>query len=1151
MNKLLIFTFFIIFSIQSFGQAANTCGSATTISSSAGTCSSISGNVYGATRDGSTTTCQGTVKYDVWYKFVAQSSSPTLTLSGVGTNFKTPGLQVLTGCGGTEMACGASPLATSGLNIGTTYYIRIYSTSTSGVPTSRGGFTLCILDPDPAPSNDDCSNALSITTATSCSAGASQLTNQTLYGATVAGAGITSSCGTKASQDVWYKFVAKSLYPTVTVNNLGGSWGTHLRIQLFSSTSPCTGLSEVSCASNAPLTVGGSGLQIGGTYYIRIHKDNTTAPSGSAADWKFDICVTDPAPIDGEGSRMREVFGQSLLSPPNLLNDPWEIAYGPDGYLWITEAKGYKVYRMNPATGEKTMVLDISRNSTFLADQTFDLQFDFAGQGNPQGGLAGLAIHPEFNSGKKFVYISYIHKYINTVTSPANGGVIFRNQIVKFTYDEATNKLGSPETLCDTLPGSSDHNSQRMIIAPVGGTNYLFYAQGDMGAGQFGNAYRPNHAQDTNHYEGKILRFNLETDGDGGLNKWIPNDNPFNNAPVGGNPPTLQSAVWATGIRNNQGFAYAKINGVPYLYGSSHGPFSDDEMNIIERAKNYGHPRVIGFSSDHNYDAAKAGGLASALPLIYNETKYASDTIGAGYGDPIYCFYAPAKGTKTSTNTIQYIYNQVNNNNNDNSQWPSLAPSGMEIYTNSMIPGWKNSLVIGSLKGGRVIRLKLTPDGSGVVPGGSATDKVDTINYFRSTNRFRDVAISPDGKTIYTIIDKSSTTSGPTTGNPIISACAGCVQKYTFLGYDVNTGNGNRSYIPNTIPIAAGKDDAFETANKVVINAANGNNNLWVPITDTNSNIVAEINAQGLDLDTVTTTIYTRTGTSRIATGKKYLNRNLTISPKHQPGGTVWIRLYISKTEFDALVSDGGVAGIAGLKILKNKDSCKTAISSNTTMVNTTVSETFGGSAYVLQGDISSFSSFYFGGSLITLPLELLTFKGALKNDAALLQWETDQEVNTSHFIVERSIDGSNFSNIGTVTAIGSGATSLKYDYTDYDAIKQSANLLYYRLKMVDKDGAYTYSNIISIALPYVAGRVTVSPNPFAGEVRVDIAAAVSGKAQWKLIDNNGHVVLQGSEHVTTGANQLRINTAALSSGTYYLTVSGAGVKQQVKIQKQ
>jgi hypothetical protein len=87
------------------------------------------------------------------------------------------------------------------------------------------------------------------------------------------------------------------------------------------------------------------------------------------------------------------------------------------------------------------------------------------------------------------VYVSYVHRSLGG-TSPS--GLFYRNKLVRFTYNTGTGLLESPAVLCDTLPGSKDHNSQRMIIAPVtpGGTNYLFYASGDMGSGQFENRTR-------------------------------------------------------------------------------------------------------------------------------------------------------------------------------------------------------------------------------------------------------------------------------------------------------------------------------------------------------------------------------------------------------------------------------------------------------------------------------------------------------------------------------------------------------------------------------------------------------------------------------------------------------------------------------------
>jgi hypothetical protein len=669
-----------------------------------------------------------------------------------------------------------------------------------------------------------------------------------------------------------------------------------------------------------------------------------------------------------------------------------------------------------------------------------------------------------------------------------------------------------------------------MIIAPVGGTYYLFYASGDMGSGQYTNLVRPIKSQNPDSYEGKILRFNLESDGD--ANEWIPNDNPFGSG----------SAVWSTGIRNNQGFAYANINGTDYLYGSSHGPFSDDEINIIEKGKNYGHPLVIGYSTDANYDGARAGPSNGSLPAITSESANAT-AIGTSYKDPIFCFYPASKGTTSTSGTIQYIYNQVNIGNGGNGAWPSEAPSGLDIYTNTIIPGWKNSLVSGALKWGRLMREKLNASGTAIIP----TNGGDTISYFDNPNRYRDLTFSPDGKNIYIIMDNNSATSGPGTENPSIVGCAGCVHKYTFLGY---ADAGGKSSIPSSIDVTPGVLNSCATGTTITID--NSNNNLWVPITGTDGNIFAEIKANGNNLGTVTSSFYTKSGTIRQQFGKRYLNRNITITPAVQPSSAVSIRLYMSKAEFDALDADpsSGITYITDLKILKNNDACGSAIASNTQLINPTFAEAHGTNGYVLQGTINSFSSFYFGSDAITLPMDLVYFKGSLQNNSTFLQWETINENNSSHFVVERSIDGRNFESIGTVAAAGNTTTANQYSHIDNDAANLSTVIIYYRLKMVDTDTKYKYSAIVTIYLADIANRIVISPNPATDETKVMITATLNGKAQWKLTDNNGRVVMQNSIHIRKGSNNLTINIGNLSSGLYYLNITGAGIDQNMKLQK-
>ena len=494
-----------------------------------------------------------------------------------------------------------------------------------------------------------------------------------------------------------------------------------------------------------------------------------------------------------------------------------------------------------------------------------------------------------------------------------------------------------------------------------------------------------------------------------------------------------------------------------------------------------------------------------------------------------------------------------NNTAGANNIWPSEGWSGLDLYSNSLIPGWKRSLVAAGLKWGRLIRLKLGPTGTTTLPSNLAdwNNTGDTVTYFQSTNRYRDLAFAPNGKDIYVIMDNSSATSGPGIGNPTTAGCPGCLVKYSFLGYSVNSGSANRSYIPATIPIADGIAGSFQTANKVVINATNSNNNLWVPITDTNSNVVAEINARGYNLDTVTTTMFTRTGASRTANGFKYVNRNITIKPQQQPADSVWIRLYISKTEFDQFVTDGGGGSIGLLKIIKNEDSAKKTIALPTTLVNTTVSEAFNGTSYVLQGTIGEFSSFYFSNSaIIPLPLNLLTFKGSLHNDATLLEWETANEINTSNFVVERSTDGRNFQEIATVTAVGNSAVNNKYSYTDNDVTRQSSSVVYYRLKVVDNDGSYNYSDVVTITLPFVTSKVALFPNPASHVVNVTITTEIDGKVKWQLVDNAGRIVNHNSIVAKKGNNNIMINLNRLSSGTYFLIVTGADIDQKVKLEK-
>jgi len=1122
--------FFFLSSLVFFNaanaQPSNDACSSGVINLSVGTsCTTTSGSLYNATTGGPSSSC-GTA-YDVWYSFTVPASSTgvNIDLSSVApTNLTSANtfFQVFTGTGCSLTAVGScSPLGTTlnaTLTAGQTYMLRVHTTtSPSTGNANKWDFDVCISNVAP-PSNDECTAATTLSMGSATSGTVWQATTSTVS---------SPGCATgTADDDVWYKFTATSSKTVITLSSVGTdltSAGTVM--QLFSGS--CASLSSLSCTGTTTLYA--TGLTVGSTYYVRVYSSASgsigTTSSGSA----FTITASVPSSLTTssvESSRMNEVFQQTIVSAASVLNDPWEVAYGPDGFLWVTEAKGYKVYRIDPSTGVKITVLDVSQNSKFLpsADQGFNVQFSTSQNPWPQGGFAGMALHPKFLdpvTPKNYVYVSYVHSYVSTL--PSNAGVIFTNRLVRFTYNTSTGKLESPVSLCDTLPGSSDHNSQRIAVAPVAGTDYLFYASGDMGAGQYTNLTRELKAQNNLSYEGKILRFNLEADNDAGLlDKWIPSDNPLNSG-------SYQSAVWAIGIRNNQGFASVKINGVDYLYGSSHGPFSDDEINIIEKAKNYGHPLVIGFN-DGNYDGAKAGPSNGSAPAITLESSNAA-AMGTAYRDPIYSFYPAPKGDISTAGTIQYIYNQVNTGNGNNSLWPSEAPSGMEIYQHTLIPGWKNSILQSMLKGGRIMRLKLNAAGTGFTPTAGA----DTVTYFRSVNRFRDVAVDPDGKTIYAVIDKSSTTSGPTTTNPLVSACAGCLIKYTFLGY--NTVN-NRSNIPTTIGVSAGVANSCTSGNTITIDATN--NNLWVPITGPDGDVVAEIKANGNNLGLVTSSFYSNSGAVRETGAKRlYLDRNITITPQNQPSSAVSIRLYFTAAEFlalknatNSLGSPSGISSISDVAIFKNNDACSGSLVNTFSTITPAYAESFG-SNYVVQASISSFSSFYIGnpnGGI--LPVDLLTFEGSMKGSDVALSWKTEHEKNASHFEVERSLDGISYSNIGIVTAAQNNLTVNNYDHLDQNARSLPASVLHYRLKIVDGDGSYNYSRVVSIGLGQIT-RGQLFPNPASDRITIKLANANAGQKLVEITDLHGRTIYKTWKSGT----QFNLDVSSLSKQVYMVRV--------------
>jgi hypothetical protein len=178
--------------------------------------------------------------------------------------------------------------------------------------------------------------------------------------------------------------------------------------------------------------------------------------------------------------------------------------------------------------------------------------------------------------------------------------------------------------------------------------------------------------------------------------------------------------------------------------------------------------------------------------------------------------------------------------------------------------------------------------------------------------------------------------------------------------------------------------------------------------------------------------------------------------------------------------------------------------------------------------------------SVSVLPLKLIAFNASLNEPGVLLTWKTEDEENVSHFSLERSHDGASFEAIGNVKAIGLANTVQKYSYTD---TKIPTTATYYRLRMVDVDGRYVYSNSL-VVRPANANGMSVSlyPNPVHTAATVYVKSDIQGIATIRVMNMQGATLLTQNNNVARGENAISLNKLpALSAGVYSLQVAVNG----------
>ncbi|MEO7265224.1 MAG: T9SS type A sorting domain-containing protein [Ferruginibacter sp.] len=182
--------------------------------------------------------------------------------------------------------------------------------------------------------------------------------------------------------------------------------------------------------------------------------------------------------------------------------------------------------------------------------------------------------------------------------------------------------------------------------------------------------------------------------------------------------------------------------------------------------------------------------------------------------------------------------------------------------------------------------------------------------------------------------------------------------------------------------------------------------------------------------------------------------------------------------------------------------------------------------------DIAKTDLYVVDGSFISLPVKLTDFTVSLRNNDGILNWNTEQEINSKDFIVQRSYDAQQFEDIGTIQAMGTSYQKKTYAFTDADITYCGKPKVFYRLKANDKDGKSYYSNIILLKLKESSQwNIRLAENPVRDYLKI-LLEGTSGNVHLSIKDIAGKLVYTKSLKNTNGQISLQIQ---LAKGLYVL----------------
>lgn len=444
-------------------------------------------------------------------------------------------------------------------------------------------------------------------------------------------------------------------------------------------------------------------------------------------------------------------------------------------------------------------------------------------------------------------------------------------------------------------------------------------------------------------------------------------------------------------------------------------------------------------------------------------------------------------------------------------------------------------------------KIRVTSDG--VIYGISMVTAAGTVRIYRWANQ----TASPTLAATFAASERCGDAFGLSgTGSNTILYAAGSAMAASpaptnsFNIYVLNTPDGSSFALNKTINIATSAS-LGQWGNRSVEPVTNGlDSDLWVK--------GGGMPARKLTISGTTATVaYTSTdgtGTGQIGNGF---------------GGMRYIKASPSNKEYLAFA--GGNNSNAGTKVrlieitsllapyVRGEDSLYAATSYKANGNGS------GDAAFKLNTDgtttvfwLSTNNGFAASVTATSLPVQFSSFTAAVANGFPQLQWNTSNELNNKHFVIQSSLNGTQFANVGTVAskaANGTSATANNYQFTDTRRLKGK---VFYRLQQVDKDGSVSYSSTVSVVLGAKNTLVQLVNNPVQQNLQAIISTNNAQKIQWQLYNTTGKLMASNVTELQVGDNTLNISMAGYTAGMYYLTVTddkGALVEKAIKVLKQ